>query len=107
MAFLFEIHLVVLRTTSTPKYRVTLVVEYLGWVDLRYIGGVAGCFFCYPLPKQSGGTYQILVNPMKVFDHPVALDKVSTFSNSGSMDDESAYAKSVRDMSRVLEYYVR
>ena len=81
------------------------MVEYVGWVDLY--GGVVGCFCCYLLPKQDVETYQKLVNPTNVFDRPLTLDKVSTFSHPGSLDDESAYAKSVRDMSRVLEYYVR
>ena len=52
-------------------YRVTLVVKYLGWVDLD-----AGSSFGWwaATAKQDGETYQILVNPTKVFDpqsHPV------------------------------------
>ena len=39
--------------------RVTLVVEYLGWVDF-YLGS-------WPLPKQDAGSSQILVNPTQVF----------------------------------------
>ena len=43
-------------TTYYVQYRVTLVVEYLCWVDLD-LGSSPGC--SYLLPKQDGGTFQI------------------------------------------------
>ena len=44
----------------TIIYRVTLVVEYLGWVDLDLgFPRLVGCYCSYLLPKQDGGTSQI------------------------------------------------
>ena len=51
--------------------RVTLVVEYLGWVDfiLGELSWLVGRYGGYLLPKQGGGTCQIKGNPIKVLDH--------------------------------------
>ena len=51
------------------SYKVTLVVEYMGWVDLcgEFLWLVCH-YCCHLLPGQDGGTYHILVNPTKVFN---------------------------------------
>ena len=52
-------------TGASNKYRVTLVDEYLGWVDLDLGSSPApagGRYCSYLLPKQGRGTSQIQVN---------------------------------------------